>query len=179
VVAATLPTHAPIAAPRGDDGAVSIASEAEDDWYAYRKFGEVGFSMARVNGVSSVGPSLRFSTWADRFFFTESLDWTSGRDVRRTTGLLGLGVAVAMNRRVDLLLSAIGGAELRYSPSTSLRPALGGGAELQWCRTGFPQVLGLSVSGISTLGPTRDIYGERLGGITFTMAVRAGFLRSP
>jgi hypothetical protein len=140
---------------------------------AFRRSADLALDLA-PGGSGSFGPALRLSMRAERLAIVQRIAWTSGPGMARMTGLLGIGPTFPLRRRLEVQLLGLGGVDMRYKPVIATKAALGASAELQWHRAGALRMLGIGLSALTDLGPTRDVYGERIGGTTISLSLMAG-----
>lgn len=155
-------------------------SEWEDDPDAdaptFRQSIEAGMVVrGGADQPAIFGPSFELTSRTGRAVILHHVESAGGLRSGRTLLLVGGGAALPVRPRLALLVVGAGGLE-GLGSEARLLPAAGLRVGLQWSRV-MPHVelLSLNLTGITDLVRERDSRGERIGDLSFSLGVSAGF----
>jgi hypothetical protein len=153
-----------------------LDDEPEGELMPFRQSVEAGMIVLGGGQQSTaVGASVRLTSRYGRAVMMHSLESAGGLRNGRTMFMVGGGALLPVQPRLALLVVGIGGLDAT-GREVELLPAAGIRVGLQWSRA-LPHVdaLSASVAGVSDLVRRRNSFGEKVGDLTFSFVLSAGY----
>lgn len=170
------PATASLPAPPPPPYLGEVEEDPDGELVPFRQTVEIGMIVLGGSEQSAgVGPSFRLVSRDGRAVMMHSLESSGGLRTGRTMLMIGGGAVLPLQPRLALLVVGLGGMDAAGT-DLWLLPAAGVRVGLQWTRAlPYVDTLSASVSGISDLVRRRDAFGAKVGDLTFSFTLSAGY----